>query len=109
MINRLFLLIFVFVGCSENYQRQKIYHNAVIWTGESNIPKATAIVVQNQYIVFVGNDEDAFSFADENAIKIDLKGRFVTPGLIDNHVHFMSGGLQLQTFCSIPTNSMLYE
>ncbi len=95
MISRLFLFIFVFVGCSENYQRQKIYHNAVVWTGESNNPRATAIVVQDQFIIFVGNDEDAFLFADENAIKIDLKGNFVTPGLIDNHVHFMSGGLQL--------------
>jgi predicted amidohydrolase YtcJ len=27
--------------------------------------------------------------------KVDLQGRFVTPGFIDSHVHFIHGGLQV--------------
>ena len=33
--------------------------------------------------------------ASDQTEMIDLKGNFVTPGFIDNHVHFISGGLHL--------------
>ena len=40
-------------------------------------------------------DKEALSMATDRTEIIDLKGNFVTPGFIDNHVHFISGGLQL--------------
>ena len=58
-------------------------------------PHATAIYVKDSTIVFVGSDAEAVSRAQDGASKIDLEGKFVTPGFIDNHVHFISGGLHL--------------
>ena len=86
-------LIFL-VGCS-NDPLYKIYYNGNIWTGDHRNPFATAIVVNDQSIIYVGNDADALQMAFANSTKINLFGNFVTPGLIDNHVHFISGGLQL--------------
>ena len=88
-----FLLIY---ACSiQNVD--KVYYNGIIWTGEPENPSATALVVGGEEILFVGEDSEALSMATVNTEKIDLRGHFVTPGLIDNHVHFMSGGFQLSS------------
>ena len=88
-----FLLIY---ACSiQNVD--KVYYNGIIWTGEPENPSATALAVGGEEILFVGEDSEALAMATVNTEKIDLGGHFVTPGLIDNHVHFMSGGFQLSS------------
>ena len=88
-----FLLIY---ACSiQNVD--KVYYNGIIWTGEPENPSATALAVGGEEILFVGEDSEALAMATVNTEKIDLRGHFVTPGLIDNHVHFMSGGFQLSS------------
>ncbi|MED5426689.1 MAG: amidohydrolase, partial [Candidatus Neomarinimicrobiota bacterium] len=93
MIKKLPFLLLTFSCSVQNVD--KIYYNGVIWTGDSNNPSATALAVSGDQIIFVGADSDALVMATENTKKIDLSSRFVTPGLIDNHVHIMSGGFQL--------------
>ena len=88
-----FLLIY---ACSVQ-NVDKVYYNGIIWTGEPNNASATALVVNGEEILFVGEDSEALSMATANTEKIDLLGHFVTPGFIDNHVHFMSGGFQLSS------------
>jgi len=88
-----FLLIY---ACSVQ-NIDKVYYNGIIWTGEPNNASATALVVNGEEILFVGEDSEALSMATANTEKIDLLGHFVTPGFIDNHVHFMSGGFQLSS------------
>ena len=93
-------IIFLFItiigfGCYHNQSLDKLYFNGIIWTGDKNNPSASAILIKDDLIVFVGSNEDALSRSNRNTIKIDLKERFVTPGFIDNHVHFINGGLQL--------------
>ena len=41
----------------------------------------------------VGRDEDVMPLAGPSTRVIDLKGRRVLPGLIDNHLHIIRGGL----------------
>ena len=94
IIFKIFILLCFFSGCSEN-NIDKIYYNGVIWTGEHDAPSATAIVLNQEKFIFVGEDADAKAMASDQTEMIDLKGNFVTPGFIDNHVHFISGGLQL--------------
>ena len=89
------LLLFIY-ACSVP-KVEKIYYNGVIWTGDLSHPSASALAVGNEQILFVGDDEDILAMATPETEKIDLMGHFVTPGLIDNHVHFMSGGFQLSS------------
>ena len=91
---RVGLFLFIFL-CCEKQSINKIYFNGVIWTGDNDTPSATAMVLDKEKFVFVGEDKEALDMAVEDTELIDLKGRFVTPGFIDNHVHFISGGLQL--------------
>ena len=85
----------MFLSCSKPISIDKVYFNGQIWTGDYKKPYATSLFIRDSIIIFVGSDDESLAIAGENAIKIDLKGKFVTPGLIDNHVHFISGGLQL--------------
>ena len=95
MIKKLPFLLLTF-SCSVQIV-DKIYYNGVIWTGDSKNPSANALALSGDQILFVGADSEALAMAAKNTEKIDLSGRFVTPGLIDNHVHIMSGGFQLSS------------
>ena len=95
MINKLVLLNLIFLSCSKTVSIDKVYFNGQIWTGDYNNPYATSIFIRDSIIIFVGSDEESLAMSGKNTVKIDLKDKFVTPGLIDNHVHFISGGLQL--------------
>ena len=88
-----FLLIY---ACSVQ-NVDKVYYNGILWTGDPENPSATALAVGGEEILFVGEDSEALSMATVNTEKIDLGSHFVTPGLIDNHVHIMSGGFQLSS------------
>lgn len=70
-----------------------IYYNAVIWTGDSAQPHASAIGIKGNTILFTGNDYSAYQ--DDHTVMNDLHGQMVTPGFIDNHTHFLSGGYNL--------------
>ncbi len=89
-------LLLLICACSAP-KVEKIYYNGVIWTGNISNPSASALAVGNEQILFVGNDNETLEMAGPETEKINLMGRFVTPGLIDNHVHFMSGGFQLSS------------
>ena len=90
----LFLSVFM-VGCQQSVKRltiDAIYSNGVVWTGVRDMPDAQVIAFDDGEIVFVGQTLPAHIFSDVN---IDLSGKFVMPGFMDNHVHFMEGGAAL--------------
>ena len=95
MLIRLLPLVLTIYCCTSNETIEKVYYNGVIWTGDKDNPMASAIWVDGDKIQFVGTDDQVLKRSKDHIEKIDLGGRFVTPGFIDNHVHFMSGGLQL--------------
>jgi len=66
-----------------------LYTNGVVWTGETDAKDASGFAVKDGKIVAVGNIDLP---AD---LTIDLRGKFVMPGFIDNHVHFLEGGTSL--------------
>mgnify|MGYP001555340152 CR=1 FL=1 len=71
--------------------------NARIWTGDSTRPWADALAVGGDTIVAVGSSAEVRKLAGSGARVIDVHGAFVTPGFIDAHVHFLSGGFTLSS------------
>jgi len=71
-----------------------LYHDGVVFTGRSAAPDATWFLVQDGTIADIG---DGGAPADRwpNAVRIDLAGRFVAPGFVDSHIHFVDGGLSI--------------
>ena len=69
--------------------------NAKVWTGDSARPWAEAIAVNGDTIVAVGSSAEVRKM---NAARVvDAKGGMVTPGFIDAHVHFVTGGFRLSS------------
>jgi predicted amidohydrolase YtcJ len=69
--------------------------NARVWTGDSARPWAEAIAVNGDTIVAVGSSAEVRKL---NAARVvDAKGGMVTPGFIDSHVHFVTGGFRLSS------------
>src|SRR5690348_17916113 len=70
-----------------------ILHNGTVTTLDRSNPSATAVAIRDGKFVRVGGDADVMSLAGSATRVIDLKGRRVLPGLIDNHLHIIRGGL----------------
>ena len=85
-------------SCQKNsHNANLIVFNAIIWTGNENQPTAQALAVSGDTILAIGSSEEVIAYKSENTILIDAKGQFVTPGFIDSHVHFLTGGFNLSS------------
>ncbi len=74
-----------------------IFINGKIWTVDKAKPRAQAVAVIGDKIVAVGSNSEIKKYAGKNTKVIDLKGRLMLPGFIDDHTHFVSGGFQLMS------------
>lgn len=70
-----------------------IFVNGNIVTIDKKRTIAKALAVKSGLILQVGDDQSVQKLADANTKVIDLKGRTVTPGLIDAHCHLAAAGL----------------
>ncbi len=66
-----------------------ILTNGKIITVDDRFTIAQAVAIQGQRVVAVGKTQDVKKLAGNGTRVIDLKGRAVIPGLIDNHAHFI--------------------
>ena len=80
---------------AEQERVEKVYFNARVWTGDPSQAFAEAIAVSGDRVVAVGSSGSILASAGEATQRIDLDGKFVTPGFIDCHVHFFWASLDL--------------
>lgn len=73
-----------------------VFLNGKVWTVDASKPQAEAVAVSGSRILAVGSNKEMGGFRGASTNVIDLKGRLMLPGFIDNHTHFSSGGFQLQ-------------
>ncbi|MFL6182370.1 MAG: amidohydrolase [Actinomycetes bacterium] len=62
----------------------------------SSDPFATALVVEDALVAWVGSDGAANAHLDDMDDVIDLDGAWVAPAFVDSHVHATATGLHLQ-------------
>src|SRR5262245_14803850 len=66
---------------------------ARVYTLEPNQPWAEAVAIRGDRIVKVGTRDEVKKLVREGRTRVlDLEGRLVLPGLIDNHTHFPQAG-----------------
>ena len=72
-----------------------------VWTGAATAgspagAEPTALAIRRGVVVALGNDAEVERLAGPQTRRVDLQGRRVLPGFFDDHVHFISGGLDLE-------------
>ncbi|MFN3704754.1 MAG: amidohydrolase [Thermoflexales bacterium] len=73
-----------------------LLHNARIYTADPRQPHADALAIANGRILAIGSDDDILAIHLPGARRENLGGAFITPGLIDAHLHLQWTGLALQ-------------
>ena len=68
--------------------------NGKVFTADARSTLAEAVAIDGERIVAVGTSRE-IDAAYSGARTIDLRGRLVTPGFNDAHIHFLGGGLSL--------------
>lgn len=99
-----FILFFLF-SISIFAQNKSAFINGKIYTVNEMQPYAEAVVVYDNKILFVGSNEDAKKYYSSSDNIIDLNGKLMLPGFIDNHTHFIRGGLYLNGIDLRPAQS----
>jgi len=64
-----------------------VVRHANIHTMDDTHPRATALAVQGDKIVWVGDDKDADPYVTDKTRVVDAGGRLLLPGFIDSHFH----------------------
>jgi predicted amidohydrolase YtcJ len=73
----------------------KLLYNAYIYTQDPSHPTESAIVIDRERIVAVGEANNLLA-QYPNAEKQNIEGRVILPGLIDAHLHLKNYALSLQ-------------
>jgi len=69
-----------------------VFTNGKIITVDEKFTIAQALAIRGNRIVAVGTNQQIAQMAGTTTRRIDLRGRAVVPGLIDNHMHLLRAG-----------------
>jgi predicted amidohydrolase YtcJ len=76
-----------------------------VWTGDSTRPFVQAVASRGDTIVALGDSVTIARIVGEKTTVLDNGASLVTPGFMDDHVHFLSGGYQLSSVDLRPADS----
>jgi len=77
---------------AQSEQAETVFVNGNIYTMNERQPRAEAIAVKDDRIVFVGSNADAKKYQSPETKAVDLAGKTVVPGLTDSHCHIFGIG-----------------
>ena len=98
------ILALYFVSCSQKTKVDLLVYNATIYTVDSSFAVAEAMAVKDGKIIEVGKTADLQNKYDAKE-KLDARGKFIYPGFIDAHAHFVGYGTSLQRVDLVDTKS----
>ncbi|MDQ3666403.1 MAG: amidohydrolase [Acidobacteriota bacterium] len=74
-----------------------VFKNGNVYTVNSSRPKAEAVAVKADRIVFVGSNIGAQKYVGKSTRVVDLKGKTMVPGMTDAHQHLPGVGFREMT------------
>ncbi len=85
-------------GCSRpaRLAADLVITRANVWTGDPQLPEATADAIVGDRIVDVGGADEIEHWRGRSTTVVDAEGRRLIPGFNDAHVHFVEGGTALE-------------
>jgi len=98
------IITILLFSCNAKEKADLLVYNATIYTVDSSFSTAEAMVVKDGKIIATGKMadlEESYSAKE----KIDAAGKFIYPGFIDAHAHFVGYGMSLRTVNLVGTNS----
>ncbi len=88
------------LGCNDDgtpTRATMVLKNGMIYTMDENDTVASAIAIDDDTILYVGDDETVEKYVGKNTEVIDLEGKMALPGFVDGHGHPPGGQLQSLT------------
>ena len=98
------VVVFLFVSCSAKKKADLLVYNATIYTVDSSFSTTEAMVIDDGKILATGKTSDLEKEYDAKE-KLDAGGKFIYPGFIDAHAHFVGYGNSLQRVNLVGTES----
>jgi hypothetical protein len=90
------VLLALFLGACQPEPQQEaatlVVTDARVWTGDPDSPWAEAVASNGETIVAVGSKADIEPYIGPDTEVISVPGSMLVPGMIDTHVHFVTGG-----------------
>jgi predicted amidohydrolase YtcJ len=83
-------------GKTDTGRADRVFVNGRIWTGEPSQPLAQALAIRGSTILETGASDAIRKLAGRGTEIVDLRGRFVSPGFVDAHLHLLGGGWSLE-------------
>ena len=84
-----------------------IVHHGVVYTVADAAPRAQAVAIAGDRLIYVGSDAEALARRGPSTRVIDAGGRAILPGLHDAHGHVLGLGAQLQELDLRGTTSLV--
>ncbi|MEO7925035.1 MAG: amidohydrolase [Chitinophagaceae bacterium] len=91
-------------ACSQKKKADILVYNATIYTVDSSFSTAEAMAISDGKILAIGKTADLEKEYDTKE-KLDAGGKFIYPGFIDAHAHFVGYGNSLQRVNLMGTGS----
>ncbi|AHA72937.1 amidohydrolase [Bacillus thuringiensis] len=86
-----------------------VFKNGTIYTSNEKPDIVEAVAVKEGKITFVGSNKDVEEFINEDTKVVDLQGRFILPGFVDNHNHIFEAKSPAAGNCSVSPDASLQK
>ncbi|MGH1284262.1 amidohydrolase [Bacillus toyonensis] len=86
-----------------------VFKNGTIYTSNEKQDIVEAVAVKEGKITFAGSNKDVEEFINEDTKVVDLQGRFILPGFVDNHNHIFEAKSPAAGNCSVSPDASLQK
>lgn len=80
---------------TSDHAADTVFYNGSIYSLDEHSSNFQAMAIKDGRITYLGNDKCVKRFTGPDTALFDLEGRMVMPGLVDAHMHLLTGGAGL--------------